>query len=177
MAETRSLRERISNRIFAVPAVAQLWAKLSAGRTDGLVTLDDQIPFASFGSHFADATVALITTGGVHLPDQPPFDMENPDGDATYREIPGMTDPAEIVITHKYYDHTDADADLNVVFPLGHFQDLVRQGVIGRMAPRHFGFMGHIDAAQVPMLNGQTAPEVAAKLRDDGVDFAFLTPA
>ena len=177
MAEARSLRERISNRLFGIPAVAQWWAKVSAGRTDGLVSLDSEIPFAPFGGAFADATVALITTGGVHLPNQQPFDMDNPDGDATYREIPGEIDPAGITITHKYYDHTDADVDLNVVFPLGHFQALARQGVIGRPAPRHFGFMGHIDADQVSILNGTTAPEVAAKLREDGVDFAFLTPA
>jgi hypothetical protein len=37
--------------------------------------------------------------------------------------------------------------------------------------------MGHIDGAQLPILNERTAPEVAAKLRADGVDFAFLTPA
>ena len=29
----------------------------------------------------------------------------------------------------------------------------------------------------IGILNERTAPEVAAKLRDDGVDFAFLTPA
>ncbi len=111
------------------------------------------------------------------MSDQAPFDMVNPDGDATYREIPGSAVTSEIVITHKYYDHTDADADLNVVFPLDRFRELVDQGVLGRLAPRHFGFMGHIDAGQVSILNRQTAPEVAAKLCADSVDFVFLTPA
>ena len=37
--------------------------------------------------------------------------------------------------------------------------------------------MGHIEAEQVGILNGITALDVAAKLRADGVDFAFLTPA
>jgi D-proline reductase (dithiol) PrdB len=103
--------------------------------------------------------------------------MVNPDGDATYREIPGDVAIEQITITHKYYDHTDADADLNVIFPLAHFRDLVKKQVIGALASRHYGFMGHIDGAQLPILNERTAPEVAAKLRADGVDFAFLTPA
>ena len=64
-----------------------------------------------------------------------------------------------------------------MIFPLDQFRDLVDLGVVGSMGPRNFGFMGHIDADQVGILNGRTAPEVAAKLRDDGVDFAFLTPA
>ena len=177
MPDERTFLERIANRFYGVPAVAQWWAKLTAGRTDGLVDVSGAIPFVPFDKPLSQATVALLTTGGIHLPDQPPFDMENPDGDATYREIPGDVNPAAITITHKYYDHTDADADLNVIFPLAHFRDLAQQGVIGGIAPRHFGFMGHIDGAQVPILNEQTAPEVAAKLRADGVDFAFLTPA
>jgi D-proline reductase (dithiol) PrdB len=53
----------------------------------------------------------------------------------------------------------------------------VQQGVIGSLAPRHFGFMGHIDQAEVARLTAETAPAVAAKLRADGVDLAFLTPA
>jgi D-proline reductase (dithiol) PrdB len=177
MPDDRTLAERISNRLFAIPAVAQWWARLSAGRTEGLVDVSGAIPFATLSKPLSQSTVALLTTGGVHLPAQPPFDMENPDGDASYREIPGDVDAKTITITHKYYDHTDADADLNVVFPLEHFRDLAARGVVGRVAPRHFGFMGHIDAAQVAILNERTAPEVAAKLRADGVDFAFLTPA
>lgn len=177
MAESRTLIERLSNRFFAIPAVAQLWAKLTAGRTHGLVDLSGTIPFAHFNKPLHECKVALLTTGGIHLPAQPPFDMENPDGDATYRVIPGDVAIDQITITHKYYDHTDADVDLNVVFPLAHFRDLVSRGVIGSLASAHFGFMGHIDAQQVPILNEQSAPEVAAKLRADGVDFAFLTPA
>ncbi|MCB0063053.1 MAG: hypothetical protein KDE19_13100 [Caldilineaceae bacterium] len=177
MAERRTVTERISNRLFAIPAVAQLWAKLTASRVDGLVDLSSGIPFAQLTKPLAACKVALLTTGGIHLPDQEPFDMDNPDGDATYRAIPGDVAIEQITITHKYYDHTDADADLNVVFPLAHFRDLVHKGVIGSLAATHFGFMGHIDEEQVGILNEQTAPEVAAKLRADGVDFAFLTPA
>ena len=177
MPEKRTLTERLWNRIYAIPAVAQLWARLTAGRTEALVHLSDEIPFARPSKPLAASRIALITTGGIHLPEQSPYDMANPDGDPTYREIPGDVNTGEIVITHKYYDHSDADEDLNVIFPLDHFRELVERGVVGELAPRHFGFMGHIDGDLIGILNERTAPEVAAKLRDDGVDFAFLTPA
>ena len=177
MAEKRSLYEKISNRIFAIPTVAQLWANVAARRSMGLVDWSMGIPFAPFKKPLHQCKVALLTTGGIHLRDQLPFDMENPDGDASYRVIPGDVALEQISITHKYYDHSDADADLNVIFPLAHLRDLVVRGVIGALAPRHFGFMGHIEGPQVAQLTGQTAPDVAAKLRADGVDFALLTPA
>ena len=175
MAEHKTLRERVLERFFAVPSVAQLWARRLAKQQ--LLLPDSAIPFAPFTVPLHAASAALITTGGIHLSSQTPFDMENPDGDPTYREIPGDAAPQSIAITHKYYDHRDADADLNVIFPLTHFRELVGRGVLGALAPRHFGFMGHIDAQQVDVLRRRSAPEVAAKLRADGVDFAFLTPA
>ncbi len=177
MADDRSLFQRASNRVFGIPAVAQMWAKLSAGRTDDLVDLSGDIPFVPFEKPLSTSNVALLTTGGIHLPDQTPFDMQNPDGDAGYRVVPGDVDMSKLVITHKYYNHSDAEIDPNIIFPLNRFRDLVDQGVIGGIGPRNFGFMGHIDADQVGILNQQTAPEVAAKLREDSVDFAFLTPA
>jgi D-proline reductase (dithiol) PrdB len=157
--------------------VAQLWAKISARRTNQLLGQGEGIPFAQLRRPLAKSRVALLTTGGIHLPDQPPFNMDDPDGDASYRIIPGEVALADLTITHKYYNHESADRDPQVIFPLDHFRDLVAKGVVGSIAPRHFGLMGHIEGEEVPKLLGQTAPDVAGKLRADGVDFAFLTPA
>src|SRR3954453_3007398 len=89
MSEKRTLLERLANRFFAIPAVAQRWAKRSAQQTTLLVDLSSGIPFARPRKPLAQARVALLTTAGVHLRTQMLFNMENPDGDATYREIPG----------------------------------------------------------------------------------------
>lgn len=177
MTEQRTRWERLSNRFFSIPTVAQLWAKLSANRTRQLVEDNGAIPFTRLRKPLSRSRIALVTTAGLHLRTQVPFDMENPDGDASAREIPGTVDAAQLIITHKYYNHTDADADLNVVFPLAHLRDLVNQGVLGELAPRHFGLMGHIDGAQLPILTQDTAPALAAKLRQDKVDCVLLTPA
>lgn len=176
-SERLTLKERFFNWWYAIPAVVQLWAKRSAARTSGLVDVSGVIPFTPLTKPLADCRVALITTGGIHLPEQAAFDMTNPDGDAGYRVIPGDADLMQLTITHKYYDHRDADADRNIIFPLDHLRDLARQAVIGSVAPRHFGFMGHIDGDQIAVLNEQSAAAVAAMLREDQVDCVLLTPA
>lgn len=181
--QTLSAKERLNNWFYGIPTVAQWWAKRAARRSGNLDSADPnsaapgRIPFARLRKPLAEARVALITTGGIHLPEQTAFDMVDKDGDASFREIPGGVDLSRLVITHNYYNHTDADADPNVIFPLAHVRDLVAQGILGGVAPRHFGFMGHIEGPHLDRLIRETAPAVAAKLRADGVDFAFLTPA
>jgi len=177
MSEKRTLLERLANRFFAIPLVAQWWAKGAAGRTQALLHDDQAIPFTPLRKPLRQCRVALLTTGGVHLSTQPPFIMADPAGDASYRLIPYDVAQSAVTITHKYYDHSDADRDLNVIFPLVHLRELVAKGVLGALATNHVGFMGHIEGEQLARLTAQTAPAVAKLLRADGVDVALLTPA
>ena len=77
------------------------------GRADGCPGQSRRwtFPLRRFTKPLDECRAALITTGGIHLPEQKPFDMTNPDGDPSYREIPGDVVTGDIVITHKYYDH------------------------------------------------------------------------
>jgi D-proline reductase (dithiol) PrdB len=129
-------------------------------------------PRASLGA----ATVALVTTAGVHLPTDPPFDMASPLGDASFRVVPGGVATADLVITHDYYDHRAADRDPNTVFPLDRLRELAAAGLVGRVAPRHVGAMGHLLGVEHDRLRHATAPAVARLLVDDGVDYAVLSP-
>lgn len=176
MKKKRSLANRIANGIFAIPTVAQIWSKQKAIRTEPADAYNG-IPFTRLRKPLGACRLALVTTAGIHLPEQQAFDMANPEGDASYREIPANADLDRLVITHNYYDHRDADRDPNTVFPLKHLRDLVEAGVLGGLASVHFGFMGHIDGAQLPVLIHKTAPEIAEKLRADQIDVALLTPA
>jgi len=119
-----------------------------------------------------ECRVALVTTGGVHLPEQPRFDIDDPLGDCSYREIPA--DAAELTWTHAYY-RPDEGADLDAIFPLWTIRGLAVDGEVGELNRRHFAFMGAIHDPG-PLIE-ETAPEVAAKLADDGVDAALLTPS
>ncbi|MGE5663217.1 MAG: glycine/sarcosine/betaine reductase selenoprotein B family protein [Deltaproteobacteria bacterium] len=122
-------------------------------------------------------TVALVTTAGVHLASDAPFDMDDRRGDPSFREIPSDAPAGRLVVTHDYYDHRDADRDVNVVFPVDRLRELAGSGEIGRAAPFHYSFMGHVTGPHVATLRDATSREVARRLRGAGVDLVLLSPA
>jgi len=103
--------------------------------------------------------------------------MTDQEGDPSFRVIPHGTAHSDLCITHDYYDHRDADKDLNIVLPLTRLEELNHEGVIGGVAPFHYSFMGHIDGRHVLRLLTETAPEVARRLKREHVDAVVLTPA
>jgi D-proline reductase (dithiol) PrdB len=134
------------------------------------------IPWTPVTKPLNESKVALVTTSGVHLKSQKPYDMVDPDGDPTYRVMPGETPLDDYMITHDYYDHTDADRDINVVFPVTRLAELVEEGVLGSVGPRNYSCMGHITGVHVETLMSVSAPEIARSLVADGVDVVILTP-
>lgn len=154
-----------------VPWISERWARRHRFvETEGT-------PWTPLKKPLRDTVIALATTAGVHLKAQPPFDMDDPNGDPSFRAIPSYIKKEELVITHKYYDHSAADKDLNVVLPLDRLKELQAEGRIGGIAPFVYGFMGHIDGPHVDTLLQQTAPEVARRLKRDGAEAVVLTPA
>jgi D-proline reductase (dithiol) PrdB len=129
-------------------------------------------PFVKPKKSLERSRLALVTTGGVHLPDQPSFDIDDPAGDCSYREIP--TTANDLTWTHAYY-RPDEGSDLDAVFPLQTLRRLVRDGVVGDLSARHFSFMGAIHDP-TPLVE-KTAPEVAGNLIEDRVDVVLLTPS
>jgi D-proline reductase (dithiol) PrdB len=130
------------------------------------------LPFVRPEKPLDECRLALVTTGGVHLPDAQRFDIDDPSGDCSYREIP--TDANVLTWTHAYY-RPDEGTDLDAVFPLQTLRGLVAEGIVGELNGRHFSFMGAIHDP-TPLVK-ETAPEVARKLAGDGVDVVLLTPS
>lgn len=136
----------------------------------------DDTPWARFEGSLNEAKVAIVTTAGVHLKGDRPFDMQDQEGDATFRVIPSGTPVGKLTITHDYYDHSDADKDINIVFPIERLAELSGSGFIGPVASMHYGFMGHIAGKNLDALLKKTAPEVASRLKAEGVTAVILTP-
>ncbi len=134
-------------------------------------------PWTPLRKPLSQCTVALVTTAGVHLRSDVPFDMVDKDGDPSFRAIARDTPLKQLCITHDYYDHRDADKDLNIVLPLTRLDELARDRVIGGVAAFHYSFMGHIDGPHIPRLLLETAPDVARRLKSEQVDAVVLTPA
>jgi D-proline reductase (dithiol) PrdB len=120
--------------------------------------------------------VALITTAGLHLQEQTPYDDRIIGGDCSYREIPNTIETQVLALGHrsKAFDSSGTESDINLVFPLDRFRELENEGKIGSLNDRHFSFMGSITKPK-PLIE-KTAPEVGHKLKADDVDVAFLTP-
>lgn len=153
------------------PSLLDRWVK----HTHFLEAVD--IPWTPFEKPLSSCRVALVTTAGVHMKSQTPFDMSDPEGDATFREFPIDTPKEELTITHDYYNHADADRDINVVLPVDRLKELASRHFIGEAAPNCYSFMGHITGRHLDRLLRETAPAVAALLRRDRVDLVVLTPA
>lgn len=134
------------------------------------------VPCAKLAMPLGAARVALVTTAGLHKPKQPGFDASVKGGDTAFREIPRTVETSTLIESHKSdaFDHSGVQADRNLVFPLDRFRELEARGELGDLNHRHFSFMGSITRPR--NLIAETAPQVARRLRDDGVDVAFLTP-
>ncbi|MFQ5656993.1 MAG: glycine/sarcosine/betaine reductase selenoprotein B family protein [Candidatus Methylomirabilales bacterium] len=172
MGKLNDVTNRILVQLFKHwPWLAERWAK-GHRFVEG-----EGIPWTPLQKPLRESSIAMVTTGGVHLKSQSPFNMEDPEGDATFRTFPADVDQANLTITHKYYDHSAADRDINVVLPIDRLRELRDEGLIGGIAPTLYSFMGHIDGPHLKTLMEETAPEVADHLRRERAEAAFLTPA
>lgn len=127
---------------------------------------------AEWSKELSEARVALITTAGVHLKSQEIFQVEK--GDASYRIIPKEALPSDLMISHTHYDRTDADQDINCVFPLERLRELFDEGIIGSVSDVHFGLQGYIPNPET--LIQEIAPSIAHQLKCEQVDLVILSP-
>ena len=128
------------------------------------------IPYTPNRRLLAEITMALVTTAGVHLRDQEPF---NPEGEKDFRIIPGDAATADLMISHPYYDHADADRDVNCVFPLDRLRELADAGEIAAVSNLHVGFMG--TSPRLREVYEETAPDIADRVERSKADAVLLT--
>ena len=132
------------------------------------------VPFTPFDRGLLKSNIAIVTAGGVHLRDQEQFNIKDELGDLTYRTIAPDVDVKELMVTHHHYDHSDADQDINVVFPIEVLRDLEAEGFIGGIAKKHIGYMGY--TMQLKAMYEGTAPEIANEIdRGSRADAVVLT--
>lgn len=117
-----------------------------------------------------DARVALVSTGGLFVVGDRPFDP----GATDYRVIPNDVAPADLRMSHVSvnFDRSGFQLDLNTVFPIDRLRELHHAGEIGGIAAFHYAFMG----ATEPDKLHDAARDVARHLRADGVTAVLLLP-
>ncbi len=132
------------------------------------------VPFTPLDRELAKCTVAIVTAAGVHRKDQEAFNIADELGDLSFRVIEGTAENSELMVTHHHYDHTDADQDINVVFPLELLRELKAEGFIGDVAREHIGYMGY--TMRLKQMYEETAPAIAEHIdRKSRADVVVLT--
>ncbi len=136
----------------------------------------DPVPSAALRVPAREACAALVTTAGLVPPGEPRFDERVKGGDVSFRWVGAGVDPQSLGEAHRSeaFDHRGVEADRNLALPLDRLREMARDGVIGRVAPRHLSFMGSITAPG--RLVRDSAPVAAEGLVADGVDLALLVP-
>ena len=136
----------------------------------------DDTPWTPMAKQLSDSKVALVTSAGLHLPTDKPFISAHEGGDTSFRVIPRRSKARDILQSHTSigFDHTGIYRDLNVTFPMDRLQELVDQKKIGSLSDNYYSFMGAL--RDVTGIIEKTGPEVAQKLKSEGVEVVLLTP-
>jgi len=121
----------------------------------------------------AACRVGLLSTGGVHLASQPAFDLSDPEGDLSFREIPLGARTGELRLAHRTYEKTWAERDVNVVLPIERLGEFAEERETGPLAAV-VSTMGSV--TNVPRLVGETLPAIVAVFERARCDVALLVP-
>ncbi len=138
-------------------------------------TINQAAPLHRLIKPISECTVTLLTSGGVSHCAMPPF---NPDARNDHRldAIEQGASSQDFQIHDSYYDHGDAERDLNCVFPIDRLREMAAALEIGRVANRLWsGFMGR--TYNRTKLVEESAPAFVEQLRQDEVDILVTGPA
>jgi D-proline reductase (dithiol) PrdB len=127
------------------------------------------VPFTPFRGRIEEATLCLVTTAGVRLKTDRPFQLE---GDTTYRVIGGEASGAELTFDDTHYDHTCAERDINCIFPVDRLRELAHEKRIAGLTERHFS-LGFSQALRE--LRERTVPGLAREVDRTRPDAVLLT--
>jgi D-proline reductase (dithiol) PrdB len=161
-----------SYRFIAGPTkrIVKAWIKREKPRT---------FPWTPLSKPLNECTVAFVSTGGIALSDDRPFDQDgeraNPWwGDPTFRVIPKGATEDDVAFYHLHVDPTPAQQDLNCVLPLQRLLELVEAGEVGKSAESHYSYMGYILRPRA--LLEESTPEMIRRMQEEDVDVVVLVP-
>ena len=150
--------------------VMKHWASLGAPR---------EIPWTPLAKPLAQCTVSLVSSAGVALITDRPFDqgIERRDpwfSDPSYRVLPRTASTGSARVYHLHINPSCAEKDLNCVMPVERLNELEALGVMGRSAQSHYAYMGY--TVRPEALLQHSVPGIIRHLRREQVDAVVLVP-
>lgn len=144
------------------------------GESYPLVT-NKRAPFAPARRALSMLNLALISSAGVYVDGTEPFNLNDPDGDVSFREIPIEVGAEDLKIAARGYDPTAARTDLNAQLPLQRLLEFEANGIIGQLNPVFWSFSGFIPNAA--RLVEEMLPRLQERVRRYEIQAALLIPA
>jgi D-proline reductase (dithiol) PrdB len=138
------------------------------------------IPWTPMAKPLNQTTIAVVTSAGISLKTDPPFDMEREKkeplwGDRSYREIPRGTTEKDIEVNHLHINTNYIKQDINVILPLARMAEFEKEKIIGRLAPTSYSFYG-FQWKSTDYLKGAIEP-ISMRMKLEGVEAVLMTPA
>jgi len=139
-----------------------------------------EIPWAPVQKPLAECKVALLSTAGISMKGDTPFDMDGERkrptwGDPSWRALGREATSSSIEANHLHIDTGYIERDLNVALPLDRLREQVESGEVGALADTHYSVMG-FQGADSSVLENKSAPEIARSMLAEQVDLALLAP-
>jgi D-proline reductase (dithiol) PrdB len=138
------------------------------------------IPWTPMAKPLNQTTIALVTSAGISLKTDPPFDMEREKreplwGDRSYREIPRGTTEKDIEVNHLHINTNYIKQDINVILPLARMAEFEKEKIIGHLAPTSYSFYG-FQWKSTDYLKGAIEP-ISMRMKIERVEAVLMTPA
>jgi len=138
------------------------------------------IPWAPTAKPLAASKLALLSTAGISMQGDEPFDMDGERakptwGDPSWRRLRADASGETVEVNHLHIDTRYIQRDINVALPLDRARELVAAGEVGALADTHYSTMGY-QGSDTSVLENQSAPAIAAAMQSDEVDLALLAP-
>jgi D-proline reductase (dithiol) PrdB len=138
------------------------------------------IPWTPLSKPLHQITLAIVTSAGISLKTDPPFNMEREKreplwGDRSFRRIPKGTTENDIDVNHLHINTKWIKQDINVMLPLQRMAEFEKEGIIGRLAPTAYSFYG-FQWENTDFLREAIEP-ISIGMKEEGVEAVLLTPA
>jgi D-proline reductase (dithiol) PrdB len=138
------------------------------------------IPWTPMARPLSQTTIALVTSAGISLKTDPPFDMEREKreaiwGDRSYRAMPRGTTEKDIEVKHLHINTNYIKKDINVILPLARMAEFEQEKIIGHLTPTAYSFYG-FQWQNTDFLKEAIEP-ISKRMKSEGVEAVLMTPA
>lgn len=138
------------------------------------------IPWTGVTKPLERSRVALLSTAGISMKGDRPFDMDGERrrptwGDPSWRRLAADATADRVEVNHLHIDTSYILRDLDVALPLARLHELAGEGRVGSVAESHYSIMG-FQGSDTRALENESAPAIAEAMRNEEVDLALLAP-